>query len=247
MVLRYNSTYFQIDQYAIMIIKELKLFSSQIKAQTEFYSEVLGLKKLYGSINKVSFQVGSSILHLEYKEDATPYHFAINIPANKEQEALHWLKSRLRILKDDQDEIIDFKAWNAKAIYFYDHDKNIVELIARKNLKNHSELEFSADQFLEISEIGVPTNDIEREYGTLRDVMDIRIYDGGLGNFCAIGDENGLFICINKNRKNWYPTQDKAYFSDFEVIVLQEGKSYCANYRDGAIKVQHFHQGMGSN
>lgn len=230
-----------------MKIKELKLFTSQVKAQTAFYSEVLGLKMLDGSMNKVSFKVGNSILQLEYKKDATPYHFAINIPANKDQDALLWLKSKVEILKDGTDEIIDFKAWNAKAIYFYDQDKSIVELIARKNLKNHSELDFSADQFLEISEIGVPTNDIENEYRTLRDVMDIGIYNGGFENFCAMGDENGLFICINKNRKNWYPTQDKAYFSDFEANVLQEGNSYLVNYRDGSVKVRHSHQETESN
>jgi len=230
-----------------MIIKELKLFTSQIKAQTEFYSEVLGLRVLDGAMNKVSFQVGNSILHLEYKEDATPYHFAINIPANKEQEALHWLKSRLRILKDGQDEIIDFKAWNAKAIYFYDQDKNIVELIARRNLDNASEANFNVGQFLEISEIGVPTNDLEWLYNTLNNSMGLSIYDGGFGNFCAVGDENGLFICINKDNKTWYPTQDKAYVSDFEVIALQKGKQYSVNYRDGAIKVQNSYQGTGSN
>lgn len=220
-----------------MKIKELKLYSSQIKAQTKFYSGVLGLKVIDGSLDKVSFQVGNSILHLQYKEEATPYHFAINIPANKEYEALHWLKSRLRVLRDDQDEIIDFKAWNAKAIYFYDQDKNIVELIARKNLDNASKANFNVGQFLEISEIGVPTKDIESLYHILNDCLGLTIYDGGLGNFCAVGDENGLFICINKDHKNWYPTQDKAYVSDFEVKVLQKGKPFKLIYKDEAISV----------
>ena len=187
-----------------MKIQELTLYTSNIDGQTEFYSQVLGLEIVKKSPKNVSFHIGNSLLQFEQKKEATPYHFAINIPANKEEEALQWLKSRITILKDDQDEIIDFRAWNAKAIYFYDQDKNIVELIARKNLKNESDQNFGPEQFLEISEIGVPTRDIESEFSILRNAMGIEIYDGGFGNFCAIGDENGLFIFINKDHKKWY-------------------------------------------
>ncbi|MBC8768564.1 VOC family protein [Arenibacter sp. BSSL-BM3] len=177
------------------------------------------------------------MLHFEYKQSATPYHFAINIPANKEFEALKWLKSRCPILKDGEDEIINFTAWNAKAIYFYDEDKNIVELIARKNLKNASDHNFGPEHFLEISEIGVPTTDIEREFNTLKHAMDIAIYDGGFGNFCAIGDENGLLICINRERKDWYPTQDKASPSEFELKLSQNRKTYGIEFKNEKIIV----------
>ncbi|MCK0146565.1 VOC family protein [Arenibacter sp. F26102] len=218
-----------------MKIKELKIYTSNIKAQADFYSQVLGLMIIDRSHKHISFQIGSSMLHFEYKQTATPYHFAINIPANKEVEALKWLKFKCPILKDGEDEIINFTAWNAKAIYFYDEDKNIVELIARKNLNNASEHNFGPEHFLEISEIGVPTTDIEREYNTLKHVMDIAIYDGGFGNFCAIGDENGLFICINRERKNWYPTQDKAYPSEFELKLSQNEKNYSLEFKNEKI------------
>lgn len=185
----------------------------------------------------VSFQIGKSILHFEYDQATTPYHFALNIPSNKENEALKWLKSRLEILKNGQDEIINFNAWNAKAIYFYDQDNNIVELIARKNLNNTLDGKFGSDQFLEISEIGVPTPDIESEFRNLSSILDIPIYDGGFGNFCAIGDENGLFIFINKDRKNWYPTQDKAFPSAFELQFSQKGKIYGIEFKSGKIGI----------
>lgn len=209
-----------------MNIQELKLYTSRIKTQAEFYSQVLGLPIIDRSDKHVSFQIGKSILHFEYDPIATPYHFAINIPSNKEEEALKWLKSRRTVLKDGADEIINFTAWNAKAIYFYDEDKNIVELIARKNLHNPSDQEFGSEQFLEISEIGVPTADIESAFHTLRSIVDIAIYDGGFENFCAIGDENGLFICIDRESKNWYPTHDKAFPSPFRIKFLDKGKPY---------------------
>tara|TARA_R110002126_G_scaffold290388_1_gene447242 strand:- start:2330 stop:3001 length:672 start_codon:yes stop_codon:yes gene_type:complete len=220
-----------------MKIQELTLYTSNIDGQTEFYSQVLGLEIVKKSPKNVSFHIGNSLLQFEQKKGATPYHFAINIPANKEEEALQWLKSRLTILKDEQDEIIDFRAWNAKAIYFYDQDKNIVELIARKNLKNESDQNFGPEQFLEISEIGVPTRDIESEFSILRNAMGIEIYDGGFGNFCAIGDENGLFICINKEHKKWYPTNDKAFASNFELLMQEKGKQYQVDFKNESIKV----------
>ncbi|MEG3659306.1 VOC family protein [Arenibacter palladensis] len=219
-----------------MKIQELTLYTTNIESQSEFYSQVLGLKIVKKSSKCVSFQVGNTLLHFEFNKTATPYHFAINIPANKDKEALLWLKSRLSILKDGQDEIIDFRAWNAKAIYFYDQDLNIVELIARKNLKNESDQKFGPEQFLEISEIGVPTRDIENVFSILSGVMDIEIYDGGFGNFCAIGDETGLFICINRDHKKWYPTQDKASPSEFELKLSQNGKTYSIEFKNENIK-----------
>ena len=220
-----------------MKIQELTLYTTNIESQSEFYSQVLGLKIVKKSPKIISFQVGKTLLHFKFKKTATPYHFAINIPANKEEEALHWLKSRRSILKDGQDEIIDFRAWNAKAIYFYDQDLNIVELIARKNLKNDSSLKFGPEQFLEISEIGVPTRDIENVFSILSGVMEIEIYDGGFGNFCAIGDETGLFICINRDHKKWYPTNDKAFASNFELVLQEKGKQYHVEFNNESIKV----------
>lgn len=220
-----------------MKIKELKLYTSKLKEQVAFYGDVLGLKTLDRSDKRASFRIRNSILHFIERTHTTPYHFAINIPANKEQEALKWLQSKLEILKDGEDEIIDFTAWNAKAIYFYDKDKNIVELIARKNLKNGTDTNFGSDQLLEISEIGVPTKDVKTVYDSLRQAMDIKIYDGGFGSFCALGDENGLFICVNMDRKDWYPTNDKAFPSEFELKILEQGNPFNIEFKKGEIRV----------
>ena len=213
-----------------MHIKELKIYSSKIKDQSDFYSKVLGLSIIKYSEDSVSLEFGKSILCIEFKPQMTPYHFAINIPANKEFEALEWLKSKVHVLRDGNNEIQDFDSWNAKAIYFYDKDQNIVELIARKNLNNLSNQKFDTNQFLEISEIGLPTLDIEKEFIQLNRIMGIKIFDGGFERFCAIGDENGLFICINKKEKDWFPTNDKAFSSDFEIRLVEKGNEYRIEY-----------------
>src|SRR5687768_1312330 len=117
-----------------MKINKLILLTSRLEEQTEFYKNVLGFKVVEQTPDHTSFKIGTSILSFYFRETATPYHFAFNIPANQINEALTWLKTKVEVLRDDENnEVQDFIEWNAKAIYFYDMDNNIVELIARKN------------------------------------------------------------------------------------------------------------------
>lgn len=215
-----------------MKIKELQLYTAQLETQTTFYTEVLGLEIIAQTKSTISFQIGNALLEFSYRAEFTPYHYAINIPANKEQEALEWLKKRVAILKYEGNEIQYFDFWNAYAIYFYDADHNIVEFIARKNLKNNATEAFNVSSLLGISEIGLPTFDINQEYQLLNKKTGIEIHSGNLERFCALGDENGLFIMINKNeKKEWYPTLDKPYSSDFKIIFMEKGEEYKFVYK----------------
>lgn len=216
-----------------MKIQLLELFSPKLEAQTAFYSKVLGLEIIERTSESVSFSIGHSTLKLTFREEHKPYHFAINIPANKEKEALTWLKERVDIIKYANSEIQYFDFWKAYAIYFYDADKNIVEFIARKTLNNHSNLSFKQSSLLEISEIGLPTVDISFEYKQLHKATGILIYSGSLEQFCAIGDEHGLFIVINKNlKKQWFPTQDKTESADFKIQFIEKDKRYSFTYEN---------------
>ena len=220
-----------------MIIKELELYTAQLEAQTEFYSKILGLKIIKQSEKSIAFKMGNSILRLTYRATFTPYHYAINIPKNKKKEALEWLKSRVDVLKDGDSEIQYFDFWDANAIYFYDNDKNIVELIARNTLDNESDTSFDVQQLIEISEIGLPTTNIKREYEFLNERTIIPIYSGNFERFCSVGDANGLFIIINKDlKKDWYPTQDKPHSSDFRIKFEEKGRNYRLEYKNERLK-----------
>lgn len=220
-----------------MHINSLKIYTPNLKEQVAFYSEALGLPLLESSDDKATFQIGKSLLQLNFRKQTTPYHFAINIPSNKAEEALVWLKARVSVLKDKETEIHAFDSWNAKAIYFYDRDKNIAELIVRKNLQLNSSVKFGTGSLLSISEIGIPVNDIEKVFNQIHQPAGLEIYDGSFERFCAIGDENGLFICVNKNLKTWFPTGEVAYSSDFEVVFKNEGQSYRLNFEKNEVKV----------
>lgn len=220
-----------------MNIQELTIFTNQLIEQKQFYSEVLGLDIVNESEDFVVFNIGNSNLKLvKRRQPTTPYHFAFNIPANKEKEALEWLQKRVEVLKMEGNEIQNFDHWNAKAIYFYDVENNIVEFIARNNLNNSSEQKFTQNSLLEISEIGIPTTNIEREFDFLHQHLGLSMYDGGFHNFCAVGSETGLFIFINKDIKGWYPLNDKAYSSDFELKIVIDNEKYKIEYSNEKIK-----------
>ncbi len=220
-----------------MNIQTLELFTPNLEKQTTFYAQVLDLKIIEKTSTSVAFQIGSSILKLTYRKAFAPYHYAINIPGNQEQEALKWLKERVGILTYENNDIQYFDFWDAYAIYFYDEDGNIGELIARRNLPNHSNRPFDSQSLLEIGEIGLPTFNIEQEYRLLNAHADLPIFSGSLERFCAIGDEQGLFIVINKHlKKEWFPTKDKPWSADFNITFSEKGKEYSLAYKNEILK-----------
>lgn len=200
-----------------MKIQELTLYTSRLKEITSFYAAVLEFEIHEKTEGSIAFLLGESILRFVEHKNSSPYHFAFNIPSNKEIEALEWLKGRVDVLKLEGKEIVDFASWNAKAMYFYDADKNIVEFISRRDLEEKSDENFTSQSILNISEIGIGTNHIEEVYDKLTTMRNIDIFDGGFEKFCAVGNDHGMFIIVNKTKKKWYPTNDIIYESDFVI------------------------------
>jgi len=220
-----------------MIIKHLTLYTANLPSQIDFFTNVLQLKLIEQTNNSASIQIGHSILKFEKREAVNPYHFAINIPANKATEALAWLKSRVDIIKDEDNEIIDFDFWNADAVYFYGPENNILELIARKNLDNETDEIFSETLMLGISEIGIPTIDISKEYNLLKGITGLPIHSGSMEYFCSAGDDNGLFILINKDlKKYWFPTTDAPHSADFIITFTEQEIEYSFTYENELLK-----------
>lgn len=210
-----------------MKIKKLTLATTDLPGQVGFYRNTLGFKLLKKNSREAEFRIGNSVLRFESAPKATPYHFAFNIPSFQEKQALDWLKARVEVLKDASDEIIPFDFWNARAIYFYDKDQNIVEFIARRNLGFEDIAPFSAESVIEISEIGIPVDDIVPIHDHLTNELNLEVYSGSTDRFCAIGDERGLFIIINKTIKTfWFPTEDTPHSSDLKAVVYHQGQLF---------------------
>ncbi|MDX1603955.1 MAG: VOC family protein [Salinimicrobium sediminis] len=215
-----------------MKIEFLKLYSSNIEEQFQFYAEVLGLPVKKVSEENFQVQLPQSLLEFQYKKTAKPYHIAFHIPARQEEKALAWLEERVEILPDGDQKLIDFPAWKAKSMYFYDRDKNIVEFISRSHLFEPASGEFSAASILGISEIGLATSDVHEKFNFLNDHFGLTKFTGDYEHFCATGDDEGLFIIINKEQKDWIPVGDKAFASEFDIKISVQNAIFGASYKN---------------
>lgn len=200
-----------------MIIQEITLFTSNIQKQKQFYKHVLNFEQILDTPKKISFKTGKSTLVFQYKSKTKPVHIAFNIPSNAINDALIWLKQRTDILTFNNEPIADFVSWKAKSIYFYDAVHNILECIARARINIESDTAFNPNTILSISEIAIVTHHIESIFKTINSLKPIAIFDGDFDRFCALGNDEGLFIIIDKNKKTYFPTMEKAYPSDFII------------------------------
>lgn len=200
-----------------MKIKEVILFTNNIQKQKQFYKTILEFEQIEDSSEKISFEAGNSVLTFQYKEDVKSSHVAFNIPSNAIYDALIWLRKRTEVLDCEGEKIADFVSWKAKAIYFYDADNNIMEFIARERIDIESDFAFTPRTILSISEMAIVTTKIEVIYNSINKIRTIQIFDGDFSRFCALGNDEGLFILVDKNKKKWYPTMEEAFTSDFII------------------------------
>ena len=215
-----------------MEITRIIFQTSSLKELSAFYSNVLELPTGIKSENKITIGIGSTELVFEQVSGADPfYHFAINIPCNKIEEAKNWAATRTKLIwmEDYKSEVADFMNWHAKSVYFYDPAGNILELIARFDLNNKSDEPFSSAQFLSVSEVGLVIKEDEMEKATENLLTQYKLNyfekQPPLPQFKAIGDDEGLFIVVPEKR-NWYPTSKQCGIFPMEVQFNNNGKRY---------------------
>ena len=126
--------------------------------------------------------------------------------------------------------LLDFINWNAKAFYFFDGDNNIVEFIDRRNLGYKTDKAFTLESILEISEVGLPVNNVLHAFQELNLKTGIEKHSGDYERFCAVGDEHGLFIIVDQNDKKWLPTELPAKAFPFQLEFLNDQKKYFLSY-----------------
>ncbi len=215
-----------------MQIKTLLLQTSRLKQLTDFYMRLMELPVKWSGQKEITINIGCTELIFQQGSAGDPfYHFAINIPANKIQEAKVWLKDRVDLIWIEQykSDITDFVNWHAKSVYFYDTAGNILELIARFDLHNQMNEPFSSSQMLSISEAGLVFS--EDEFDKRTDNL-LRQYQLSyfskqppLPQFRAVGDDDGLFVIVPGNR-NWFPTAKPAGIFPMEIEFENENTRY---------------------
>ncbi|MDR5589772.1 VOC family protein [Christiangramia sp. SM2212] len=221
-----------------MKINRLLVFSNNIEAQLKFYRDLLGFNISNYSENSFEIKSGYSILRFEYRKEATPYHIAFHIPDRQEEEAVAWLDGKRAIQQFNDEKIVDFSNWQAKSVYFYDEDNNIIEFISRRDFSKPESAIFNAENIVGLAEIGLATNNIQEKFEKMKLDCLLDKFDGDLEKFCAIGEASGLVITINKNEKDWFPTGDTAYASDFEMDFEHKYKNYHMIFNNDILKIE---------
>ena len=175
--------------------------------------KTLDLRLLDEQADSFTVEAGESRIKFVNSTDAVDgrppfYHFAFNIPDNKIIQALEWQKARTPMLAIPErnraagypPEVVDYSHWNAHSIFFLDPAGNVVEYIARHDLKNGDNSPFSWADLLYISEIGLVVDDVAATAETLKSVASVSQYKGGDGQFMAMGDEYGLLLVMKRGR-----------------------------------------------
>lgn len=200
-----------------MEITKVIFHTSRINELKYFYRKVLELNCENSESGFKIFLPHTEIEFTETNEGAF-YHFAINIPENKIEDAVSWLKARVAIIPFEGNDIIDFKNWVAHSVYFKDPAGNIVELIARHRLRNSSGKPFTGADLLSVSEVGLPVDDVGKFYNQIFEAFNIPVFGSAAENFTACGNDDGLFIIV-KEKRQWFPNQQTAKKFPIELLI----------------------------
>lgn len=193
-----------------MKILSVTLETPDLNKVANFCRDGLGLEVVTTEPGTAHVRIGSSWLVFRKNPAASGVcHFAFNIPCNHIREGMAWLeRCGIELIANEKDEtLIDFSNWNAEAAYFFDPAGNIVEIIARRDLQNDSDRPFSPESLLEISEIGIVTDDVLAWNARAANEFDLLPFDKQKpsSNFSALGSDMGLFIVVPEGRK-WFLT-----------------------------------------
>ncbi len=190
-----------------MLIKRLELLTSNLPAQLDFYSTLLDLPaRLEGETLTVSAGKSTLAFTQAPAEWRGAYHFCFNIPENQFMQAREWFASRVPFIKDDKgNDEFHSRTWNASSSYFKDAAGNILEFIARHDQQNAANAPFDSRQILQISEIGLASQDVIAFAKELCETLGVSVYkQEPKADFTPVGDEDGLLILPIENRI-WYP------------------------------------------
>ena len=182
-------------------------------AMKAFYGKSLDLRLLDEKADRFSVEAGDSRITFVNNSEtvggkAPFYHFAFNIPENKILKALEWQKARTPMLAIPErnravgypPEVVDYAHWNAHSVFFLDPAGNIVEYIARHDLKNGDTGSFGWPDILYVSEIALVVDDVRAAAETVTRAAALTQYKGGDDQFTALGDEWGLLLLMKKGR-----------------------------------------------
>ena len=189
------------------------LAGAPLSAMKTFYGKTMDLRLFNERADRFTVEAGESTITFVASQDtaggrAPFYHFAFNIPENKIVKALEWQKARTPLLAIPErnraegfpPEVVDYRHWNAHSVFFLDPAGNVVEYIARHDLKNGDANAFGWADILYVSEIALVVDDVPAAADAVKGMAAVTPYRGGDEHFTAMGDEYGLVLLMKRGR-----------------------------------------------
>jgi catechol 2,3-dioxygenase-like lactoylglutathione lyase family enzyme len=199
---------------------QLRAPSGALERLADFYVGRLGLHAAAGDVAGAT--IGETQLVFRGGPGEPFYHFALLVPANRFEAALHWIGERAELLPDPESSeiVFDFDNWDARACYLHDPAGNIVELIAHRGVAESSAGDsFSAAELVGISELGLVGD--RRELAAALGKLGLEQWAGDLdaeGRLAFVG-EKARTVILSPPGRGWLPTGRPAEPHPTEVEV----------------------------
>src|SRR5690606_1932552 len=116
-------------------------------------------------------------------------------------------------------------------------DKNILEFISRRHCFPAETDAFTAEAIVGISEIGLATSDVRKVFDFLNSNFQLQKFTDDHEVFYTTDDDKGLFIVIDKNKKDWFPSGDEAFASEFEIQISTVGRTATMAFKNDTLKL----------
>lgn len=186
-------------------ILRLHLQGTSLPEMKRFYGEVLGFA-VEGGEATLRVEAGGTRLRFDPAVSGAPhYHIAWAIPEHKFALAKAWLAARTPLLKtpEGRDEF-RFRGVNRTACYFADPAGNVLELIARHNLKDAAKGPFTLRDILYVNHVGLVVDDMQAAIDEIRAGLDLELRREPAPNFAQLGDEHRHVVLVTRQRL-WLP------------------------------------------
>lgn len=208
-----------------MVFDYVQLWTAELPRVTAFYRDMLGVPLLSARKNAVTFQVGTTQLEFRQGVGGLHYHLAFNVPPQQFAEARAWLTARTPLIQDSSGrDTFHSESWNADMVYFYDAVGNVLELIARYDLRGDTPQPFSGRSLACVSELGVVTRDVPQTVRRIQALTGAPLYRAEMDEqFVPLGDARGLLIVVKVGRL-WFPETKAAVMAPFRVRLSSVGK-----------------------
>jgi catechol-2,3-dioxygenase len=207
----------------ITIFKAVTLITNQLNELKSFYQNILEMPLIEDGLDSFTLQIGSSALTFKASHLPAAYHFAFNIPGTHMAEAKKWLQARVVLNREDGNDEIYYKRFDADAVYFDDPAGNVVEFIGRRTKVGVGS--FTPDSLLNISEMSITTSDVLEVAMKLKEVgvtsFNNQPIEPDSLNF--LGEDDTLIILVPPKRR-WYFSEKFSEICPLE-IELVNGRS----------------------